>query len=107
MSIGAAQRKQLLVIDDNHDDLLLLKLAARRASANIEFQIVTDGHAAIDYFDRERHGVRQGSRLPDLVLLDLHLPKRDGLEVLRSIRRAPELDGIKIFIWSGSENPAH
>jgi|ERR1051326_4923005 CheY-like chemotaxis protein len=106
-SFGAAPRKRVLVIDDNTDDLLLLQLAARRTSAPIEFSIVRDGRAAIEHFQKHRREVsNREALLPDLVLLDLRLPKRDGFEVLRWIRETPGLRALKVFIWTGSENPA-
>lgn len=103
MNFESAQHKRIVVVEDNPDDLLLLKVAAHRSSAKIDFQILNDGQAAIDYLQKQR----RASSLPDLVLLDLYLPKKDGLELLRWIRRIPDLAALKVFVWTGSENPAH
>ena len=104
----AMSRKRVLVIDDNSDDILLLKIAARRTAAPIELSIVKNGQAAIEYLQRHEGSVQNAENpLPDLVLLDIHLPKCDGFEVLRWIRKRPDLRALKVFMWTGSEDPTH
>jgi CheY-like chemotaxis protein len=108
MTFRIAQRKRVLVIDDDSNDVVLLKLAASRASANIEFEIVNDGHAAIEHLQKAWQASNDRNRtLPDLILLDLCLPQKDGLEILRWIRKTPRLSALKVVVWTGSELPAH
>ena len=89
----------LLIVEDNPDDLELILLAFEQIG--IEDKVVTakDGVEAINYL----FGTNQTQALPDLILLDLQLPKIDGLEVLQRIRSNDKTKLLPIVILSTSD----
>ncbi|MBI2133725.1 response regulator [Candidatus Woesearchaeota archaeon] len=89
---------QILLVDDNKDDLDLALHAFRKS--NIANEIVTahDGVEAIDFL----LGKHQNKHNPAMVLLDLKLPKLDGLEVLKRIRADPKTKMIPVIILTSS-----
>jgi CheY-like chemotaxis protein len=93
----------VLYVEDSQDDFLLLKLASRRCGTPFSLQHAEDGEKAIDYLngvgayaDREEHP------FPNLVLLDLKLPRLDGFEVLEWIRANPETKSLPVVVLAGS-----
>jgi two-component system response regulator len=79
--------KVILLVEDNASDEKLTLLAFKNCGVSNEVVVARDGAAALDYlFATGSHAVRNASVLPAIVLLDLKLPKIDGLEVLRRIR---------------------
>jgi two-component system, response regulator len=77
------QQKTILLVEDNHDDEMLTLRALRKNNIMNEVVVARDGQEALDYF----FGAGASANLaPTVVLLDLKLPKIDGLEVLRRIR---------------------
>jgi CheY-like chemotaxis protein len=96
----------VLVVEDNADDVRLLELASREVSNALSFHSVPSGEAAIAYLKGEGdYADRRAHPLPDLVLLDIALPGMDGFEVLTWIRNHPELNGLKVFMWTDSGQP--
>jgi len=80
-------RKRILLVEDNPDDIELTRRAFERVDVDNDIDVATDGAEALDYlFRRGRFTDRNGHDMPDLVLLDLRLPRVDGLGVLREIR---------------------
>lgn len=93
----------ILLVEDNADDveLTLHALRAERLANHIE--VARDGEEALDYlFARGRHADRKASRLPRMVLLDLKLPKVDGLEVLRQMKDNPHTQLVPVVILTSS-----
>jgi CheY-like chemotaxis protein len=90
---------RVLIVEDNPADVYLLK-EALSGQISCEFHVEMDGDAALDYL--ERHGGNGGANLPDLIVLDLNLPRKDGIEVLEVIRRNPELETIPVAVVSSS-----
>ncbi len=90
---------RILIVEDSPDDLFLLKRAFAKLELAHLLEVVTDGEAAIEYFQNPDK-VR-----PRLVLLDLNLPKRSGFEVLAWIRQHPELKHVPVVIFSSSTEP--
>jgi CheY-like chemotaxis protein len=94
---------EILLVEDNaHDVELTLHAFEKRNLAN-RVHVVRDGQEALDFL----HGAgeyqdRRGARLPRVVLLDLKLPKVDGLEVLRTIRRDPGLHALPVVVLTSS-----
>jgi len=93
----------VLYVEDNEDDYALLKLAAKKCGTPFALQHAADGDQAIDYLngagayaDREEHP------FPDLVLLDLRIPRLDGFEVLQWIRDNPETKTLPVVVLAGS-----
>ncbi|MCK5558331.1 MAG: response regulator, partial [Candidatus Hydrogenedentes bacterium] len=80
-------RRMILLVEDNPDDELLTTRALAKSNVANEIVVVRDGAEALDFLLGEgAYEGRDTADLPQVVLLDLHLPKIDGLEVLRRIR---------------------
>lgn len=93
----------ILLVEDNPDDVLLARRAVKKAALAVALQVVEDGDDAVAYLGGDgRFGDRGRHPLPALVLLDLKLPKRSGLEVLRWLRSRPELDTIPVVVLTSS-----
>jgi CheY-like chemotaxis protein len=97
----------ILVAEDDRNDALLLKLAFGQAGVNARPQFVSDGKAAIDYLrgeppfnDRVQHP------WPDLLVLDLKMPRTTGFEVLEWLRQRPDLRPLGVLVLSGSPRQA-
>ena len=98
--------KNVLVVEDSADDVELLLIAARTAPDAVSFHIVRDGEQAAAYLKGEgQFADRKAHPFPNLVLLDLSLPGMDGFEVLSWIRQHPELNSMKVFVWTDSGDP--
>jgi len=94
---------QILLVEDNDDDRELAILAFRQMPAGNVLVAVEDGQQALDYlFADERFAASDGSGMPRLVLLDLKMPKIDGLEVLRRVRADPRTHFLPIVILTSS-----
>ena len=99
-SIAPAAR--ILVIEDNSADVFLLGRALNGQDRQFEVISLADGDAALAFIRRE--GPYADAAIPHLILVDLNLPKRDGEEVLREIRRAKHLAGVPVCAWSSSQS---
>jgi two-component system, chemotaxis family, response regulator Rcp1 len=91
----------ILVVEDNPADQLLLKEGLSDDTMGLHVDIVEDGEAALHYLNKT--GKYAGAPTPDLVLLDLNLPRKDGREVLREIKAHPSLRRIPVVILTSSE----
>jgi len=94
----------ILLVEDDSNDVLLLQRAFRRAGLMHALQIVTDGDQAVSYLNGDgEFADRQAHPLPALVLLDLKLPRRSGLEVLEWLRNQPEnLKALPVIVLTSS-----
>ena len=101
--VNRTDRIRVLVIEDNPADLMLIEEALREHKVDAEVEVLSDGEVAYQYWDRFSDG--NSSLRPDVVLLDLNLPKRTGLEVLRRMRESPEYKDLRVIIVSSSGNP--
>lgn len=98
--------KPILLVEDNEDDVIFMKRAFKTAQIHHPLQVVMDGQAAIDYFARvSTFSDPQQSALPCLVLLDLKLPNKHGLEVLDWLRHQEHLRTLIVIILSTSREP--
>lgn len=94
----------ILLVEDNPDDEALTLRAFRKNNISNEVVVARDGQEALDYvFGEGRHAVRDVSDLPQVVLLDLKLPKVDGLEVLRRIRADSRTELLPVVILTSSK----
>ncbi len=92
---------RILMVEDNDGDVFLTKEALKEAKVANEVQVVHDGVEALGYLRREgkyAHAVR-----PDLILLDLNLPRKDGRDVLAEIKPDPELRRIPVVVLTSSK----
>lgn len=96
----------ILIADDDPDDRLLVKEALIDADfpiANLFF--VEDGNALMDYLLSGLNSSVGQTRLPDLILLDLNMPKKDGREALKEIKNHPDLRQIPVVVFTTSTSP--
>lgn len=91
---------ELLIVDDNPADIALAREALAACAYRGQINSVVDGAEALAFLDRR--GSYENASRPDLVLLDLNLPKRDGLSVLAAMKAGPELRRIPVVIFSTS-----
>lgn len=93
----------ILLVDDDTNDQELARLALERAQIPHRLQVVRDGAAALDWlFRREAFAGREQEPSPRLILLDLKLPKVNGLEVLEQIRRDERTKLVPVVIFTSS-----
>lgn len=95
-------RKIIFLIEDNRGDIRLIQEALKNAGTPCDIAVARDGVEAMAYLRRE--GNFQQVSLPDLILLDLNLPKKDGREVLAEIKADPELKHIPVVVLTTSRN---
>ena len=94
----------ILHVEDNPDHAALVTRSLRNHKVANELRLVEDGEAALDYLLRRGpYSDPQTSPRPDLVLLDLRLPKVDGLDVLRTVKTTDALLDIPVVILTSSE----
>lgn len=87
------------MVEDSADDYLLLRRAFAKLNLEHLLELVTDGDAAISYLQNPN------KPRPELVLLDLNLPKRSGFEVLGWIRQQAQIKYLPVVIFSSSTEP--
>jgi CheY-like chemotaxis protein len=93
----------VLYVEDSTDDFVLLKLASRKCGTPFSLQHAEDGDQAIAYLSGTGvYGDREEHPFPDLVLLDLRMPRLDGFEVLQWIRGNPETKSLPVVVLAGS-----
>jgi two-component system response regulator len=93
----------ILLVEDNPDDVDLTLRAFSRGRIANEIVVVSDGAEALDYlFATGGHAHRYADALPSLVLLDLHLPKVEGLEVLRRLRSDERTRRLPVVVLTSS-----
>jgi CheY-like chemotaxis protein len=90
-------------VEDNKTDVFLIREAIASCRIDAAIEVVRDGQAAVSYFEAvdERHT----EACPDLILLDMNLPKRSGDEVLKHLRTSTNCRHSKVLIVSSSDAP--
>jgi two-component system response regulator len=95
--------KRILLVEDNSTDEKLTVLAFQKCGVSNEIVVVRDGAAALDYlFATGKHADRDATLLPTVILLDLKLPRIDGLEVLRRIRADERTKLVPVVVLTAS-----
>jgi CheY-like chemotaxis protein len=94
----------LLLVEDDDDDRMLFELALASTCGPIPLQFACDGEEALEYLERTgRYAGHVAVALPGLVVLDLKLPRRTGLEVLAQMRGSPALRHVPVVVLSSSQ----
>ena len=95
----------ILLAEDLDDDILLIRMALQRAGIDNPLHIVRDGEQAIHYLAGiGKYSARDVYPLPELLLLDLKMPRADGFEVLQWVRSRPALRSLIIIVLTVSED---
>src|SRR5689334_3794517 len=94
--------KPILLVEDNPRDLELTLIALEKSQLANEVVIVRDGAEALDYLNAESSFANRTPGNPAVVLLDLKLPKVDGIEVLQTIRTTPRLKSVPVVMLTSS-----
>jgi CheY-like chemotaxis protein len=96
----------VLQVEDDDNDIYFLKFALQRAPVTDCLRVVKSGEEALEYFqglgkyaDRKKHPI------PGLVLLDLRMPRMNGLEVLKWIRAQPDFHAVVVIMFTSSAHP--
>src|SRR5579883_2322611 len=97
-----ARPVEILLIEDNEADAYLTLTAMRDVRVKIHTHVVRDGEAALQFLRRE--GEHAGAPRPDMVLLDLNLPKKVGHSVLAAMKSDRDLRSIAVVVISGSNS---
>lgn len=92
---------EVLLVEDNPGDIDLTRESLATSKLNIDLHSVVDGIEALAFLRRQ--GRYTEAPKPDLILLDLNLPKRDGREVLSDIKEDPNLQGIPVVVLTSSD----
>jgi two-component system, chemotaxis family, response regulator Rcp1 len=93
---------EVLLVEDNLGDVRLMREMLKQSRLSINLSVASDGEEALAFM-RQENGFADAPR-PDLVLLDLDMPKMDGRTVLSEMRKDPNLTFIPVVIFTGSEN---
>jgi two-component system, chemotaxis family, response regulator Rcp1 len=92
---------EILLVEDNPGDVRLTREALREGKVRNNLAVASDGIEAIAYLRKE--GEHAGAVRPDLILLDLNLPRKDGREVLAEIKADPALRNIPVVVLTSSQ----
>lgn len=104
MSEQSGRPAEFLLIEDNPGDVRLTREALAESKLRNNLNVVSDGMEALAFLRRQ--GKYADAPRPDVILLDLNLPKKDGREVLAEIKSDPELKRIPVVVISSSEAEA-
>ncbi len=94
----------ILVIEDNWADVVLLRVALDSHGEAYRLEVLPHGEAALAFIAEHRSGTRRHE--PCVILLDLHLPRYNGIEVLTAIRQEPVLSHIHVVVLTTAASPA-
>lgn len=100
--LGQGRPAELLMVEDNYGDVLLARKAFLSAKIANNLSIAGDGEQALGML--RRVGVHADHVRPDLILLDLNLPRMDGKEVLKEIKADPDLQRIPVIVLTSSSS---
>ncbi len=96
------EKMKVLVVEDNEDDIAIIRRAMRKSEMKCDLSFARDGAEAIDFLWHK--GEYEDAPRPDLILLDLNLPKIDGLDVLAKIKEDDKLRRIPVIVLTISQH---
>jgi two-component system, response regulator len=97
---------EILLVEDYESDVKLLLLLLRRHRIMNKVHVIDNGAEALDFlFCRGKHANRISEPLPGVILLDVRIPKVDGLEALQEIKRNPTTRNVPVIMLSGTLSP--
>ena len=99
----ATQPIDVLLVEDNPGDIRLMREAFRSGNLPVRVSVAIDGVEAIDFLRRK--GYYANEPRPELILLDMNLPRKNGAEVLAEIKNDPELKSIPVVVITTSSAP--
>ncbi|HWB61151.1 MAG TPA: response regulator [Chthoniobacteraceae bacterium] len=97
-----ARVKRILLVEDSQHDVELTLVALEECHLANQVDVTRDGAEALDYLHHRGAYADRASDTPVVVLLDLKMPKRDGLEVLREMKSDPELKRVPVVMLTSS-----
>ena len=106
MSEKEAERKELniLIVEDQEEHVLIIQNALEQSELKKRISVCRDGEEALDYlYNQGDYASKEDYPKPDVILLDLRLPKIDGLEVLDRIKSNEDLKDSKVIVLTASE----
>ena len=102
--MNTPNQTEILLVEDSQDDLDMTLRALRKANMANHIEIARDGAEALDFiFCEGAHAARKIENIPKLIMLDLKLPKIDGMEVLRRIKGDPRTKMIPVVMLTSSK----
>jgi CheY-like chemotaxis protein len=102
MHYGQNERAEILLVEDNPGDVRLTEEALRGGALAYRLSVAQDGVDALSFLRRE--GGYGGAPRPHLILLDLNMPRKNGLEVLNEIKHDPDLKRIPVIVLTTSQS---
>jgi two-component system, chemotaxis family, response regulator Rcp1 len=102
-SVPDAQTFHILLVEDNAADIYLFREALKAAGLNFELTVIENGADGLAF--ARRQGKYAASSVPDLAVLDLHLPMSGGASVLEAMRQSKDLERVPVFIMTSSAAP--
>lgn len=96
------QELNILYVEDNEDYIDFVKRAVRKNNIPVNVSSVTDGKEMVEYLSSKDEKLRKAN----LILLDIHLPGIDGIELLKKLRKDEQMSLVPVIMFSTSDNPA-
>jgi len=99
-----AQKNKILLAEDNDGDVFLVRRALEKRGLPHELVLAHNGEEALVWLDHHK-GTKNGDAKPDLILLDLNLPRVDGGQLLSHIRKTDSFAGTPVIVLTSSDSP--
>jgi CheY-like chemotaxis protein len=93
----------IVLIEDNPGDVYLLRVALEQAELQFHLTVLDDGAKALAYVSGQ--GSAKGTAMPDLIVMDLNLPRHSGVEVLQAMRKISAFATVPLVVMSSSRSP--
>lgn len=102
----ASNGKNILYAEDDPNDVMIFKMGFGRATLPHTLHVVDDGQAAIDWLSgKDGFEDRKKFPMPEVVIVDLKMPKKNGFDVLQWVRSKPDLENLPVIVLSSSDDP--